>query len=372
MSQLKQSRAPIPSVFDNASFPDLGHLPTPESAANGVQHGGGQNTSQSHATNLSRMHMDKMEKLLSTVVQHQRRVKVPSHRIQMCRLTYKRGTMPTRLELLRKAVGYIRLSTGLQNKEDVSFGQQADLIRQDAQARGLTLLGIYEEIGSAASPKNFQRRVALQDAIRLAKDAGAMLMVSEPTRLFRNPGDVTHWFSKVNAPVYSVSDGRILGRRAFKEAARSGADFAANTRSGTREAVKHRPSPDGVKIRAARQAGQRNSLIQRQLQSEETARQISKVLSDSEGSGRMTHQELVDRLNHLRVPTQQGKEWTTSNIRRPRQAAELLLQEEAVLATEEFCPDAPTPSVLAPSSPVESLVDPDELALRKHPMFGVF
>ncbi len=280
--------------------------------------------------------------------------------------------MPTRLELIRKAIGYIRLSTGLQNKEDVSFGQQADLIRQDAQARGLTLLGIYEEVGSAASPENFQRRVALQDAIRLAKEEGAMLMVSEPTRLFRNPGDVPHWFSEVNVPVYSVSDGRILGRRALKEAARSGADVAENTRSGTREVVKHRPSPDCAKIRAARQAGQRNSLIQRQMRSEETARQISKVVSDAEGSGRMTHQELVDLLNHLRVPTQQGKEWTTSNIRRPRAMAERLLQEDAVLEAEEFCSGASTPAIQAPPSPVENLVDPDEMALRSHPLFGVF
>ncbi len=280
--------------------------------------------------------------------------------------------MPTRLELLRKAVAYIRLSTDLQNKEDVSFGQQANLIRQDAQARGVTLLGIYEEVGSAASPENFQRRVALQDAIRLAKGEGAMLMVSEPTRLFRNPSDVAHWFAEVKVPVYSVSEGRILGRRALKGAARSGADAAAKTRSGTREAVKHRPSPDGAKIRAARQAGQRNSLIQRQLRSEETARQISNVLSDAEGPGRMTHQELVDRLNHLRVPTQQGKEWTTSNIRRPRQAAERLLQEEAALEVEEFCVGEPTPAVQAPSTPVDSLVDTDELALRSHPMFGVF
>ena len=127
--------------------------------------------------------------------------------------------MVTSKDLQDKAIGYIRVSTEMQAVEDVSLGQQVDRIRECCQRRGVALLEVYEDVASAASVDGFARRDGLCSAVRRAHEEEAMLIVAEPTRLFRNVADVGNWLATVNVPVFSVAHGRILGRRALVSAA---------------------------------------------------------------------------------------------------------------------------------------------------------
>lgn len=290
--------------------------------------------------------------------------------------------MPTHVKTIEKAIGYIRISTDMQNVEDSSFGCQESLIREACARRGVSLLEIYEEVGSAAAQDSVQRRKGLQAAIRRAKEEGAMLVVAEPTRLFRNVESVRHWFANVDVKIFSVRHGGILGRTALKKIAQDGANFAAKTRAGTSAAKSSEAispsSPGGY----ARQLGQRNSEINRKLAAQERAKQVS-VIIEEHSSVRLSHQELADVLNERSIQTEQKTHRTSTNVRRTREAAEQVLAEQRDLESMPFFPhesELPSGDALKPSAQKEGQVvlgasdkeDEEERALRALPTFGMF
>jgi len=85
-----------------------------------------------------------------------------------------------------KAIGYTRLSTNLQLERDDSLNRQAARIREACASQGWELLRTFEDVASAVGKGTVSQRPGLRDALSLAKSEGAILVVTEPTRLFRN------------------------------------------------------------------------------------------------------------------------------------------------------------------------------------------
>lgn len=296
----------------------------------------------------------------------------------MCTPYLKDMLMPTHVKIPPKAIGYARLSTDLQKREDNTFGLQRESIKQACRKRNTVLLEVYEEVGSAASDNSVQDREELQSAIRRAQEEEAMLVVAEPTRLFRNEESVRYWFAEIKVPVFSVRHGRILGRRALKKAAVAGADFAAKTRAGTSEAKRAKPIPDTSETIAARQRGQRISMINRKVKSDELAKKIAVCIQEHDAE-RLSHKQLADILNKKGILTPQEKNWTSVNVRRHREAAEKYLAEQLDIEGEtasvrgsntEF--ELGKGSEASEEKSLNTVEEDEEEILRQNPNYGMF
>jgi hypothetical protein len=234
----------------------------------------------------------------------------------------------------RKAVGYIRLSTEKQAHGDTAFIRQAERIRRTCDRHGFDLLRIWEDVASAASPNSLRAREGLRNALAAAIQEDAILIITEPTRLFRHAADGAAWLKTNTVPVFSVEHGRIVGKRALITAFREGEAFADNARAGTSEAMK--------RVAATSDNAQRMSNIKNGRKSAETRRdkaqgnvfkvaQILRTIPDT----RLTHEELAQLLNRKGILTTRGDPFTKQTVRRVRKAAEEKNREDDAFDAEE-------------------------------------
>jgi hypothetical protein len=79
-----------------------------------------------------------------------------------------------RMKYKGKAVGYARVSTEGQATDGKGLHHQVDAIRNAAGTQRYELLGIYEEVASAASENGVTHRPALQDAASTSAREGAV------------------------------------------------------------------------------------------------------------------------------------------------------------------------------------------------------
>ena len=143
------------------------------------------------------------------------------------------------------AVGYIRVSTEKQARGDRNLEKQAESIRKACARRGMTLHGIYEDTASGADPLGLLRRGDLKAAADRARDEHAVLVIPEPTRIFRNVEAARAFLDTYDIPIFSVREGSFLKRRALLNAVARGEAAAQNIRKGTSEALAKRKT-DGV------------------------------------------------------------------------------------------------------------------------------
>ncbi|RLD05573.1 MAG: recombinase family protein [Chloroflexota bacterium] len=87
---------------------------------------------------------------------------------------------------MKKAIGYVRVSTEQQADEGISLEAQKGKIRAWCELNDYELVGIYEDAG--ISGKNITKRAGLQEALNLAKPDMA-LVVHSLSRLARSTKD---------------------------------------------------------------------------------------------------------------------------------------------------------------------------------------
>ena len=262
--------------------------------------------------------------------------------------------MRNRLISFDKAVGYIRLSTELQNDTPMPMERQASRVREASSTHGWNLLEIYDDVQSARGPHSLVRRPGLQDALKRAAEERAILVVSDASRLFRNVGEGMKTFRKFRVPVFSIADDKILTLKELGEAFRKGAEVADKSREGTSAAGKKTINRKLDHLPAATKA----SALSRKKRSIQIDQQISDILEENELHGKLKNRDFADLLNRRGILSGWTQPWTEAGIRRARKRAEYLLAEkrdlEAILDAEE------------------ELNEPVEQPYRGDPNYGMF
>ncbi len=87
---------------------------------------------------------------------------------------------------MQNVVGYIRVSTVRQEDEGASLEEQAHALRGYCDTKGMHLLSIEEDARSAAGAQGHLYRDGFQQAIRIAKENDAMILVPSVDRLARH------------------------------------------------------------------------------------------------------------------------------------------------------------------------------------------
>ena len=286
------------------------------------------------------------------------------------------------------AIGYIRVSTEKQAVDDTNLEKQAESIRKACARRGMTLLGIHEEVISGADPQGLDRREELKAAADRARAKHAVLVIPEPTRLFRDVEAARVFLDTYDIPIFSVREGRFMKRRALLNAVAKGAETVQNIRQGTSDALARKKiegvvfsdHPGRVKAAAA-------STKARKEKTDRIVLDIVRVMETVPFRHDLSHQKLADLLNLHGILTGQRKRWTRDGVRRPRAAAEAILREREEIANDNTVGELldqngnvvleadPPASVPDPVEPVEKpLTEKEEelAALSKLPTFGMF
>ena len=144
-------------------------------------------------------------------------------------------------------IGYIRVST--QHQADSGFGldAQTDAINTYARRYGKSVPSIHEDHTTGVGKDNHARREGLTDAIREATDLGVPLIITDISRLSRDPS-ILEELEKSKLTIVSISNGGIVSKKTLRAAIdRARFEAAEISRRSTEALVKAKSR--GVKER---------------------------------------------------------------------------------------------------------------------------
>lgn len=216
--------------------------------------------------------------------------------------------------------------------DDQNFERQAQRIRKACERRGLTLLGIFDDQASGADPLGAFRREGLIDAASRARAEKAVLVIPEPTRLFRNVEAARDFLSKLDVPVFSVREGRFLKGPALLRGIARGEASVHAIRLGTVEALAQKKA-EGVEFSNAevRKKAAKKSADVRSQQAENIAMRVAVILQSDPAYRDLSNRALADLLNRQRILTGWRRPWTEHSVRGARKKAmELIKMMEEV------------------------------------------
>ena len=291
---------------------------------------------------------------------------------------------------MQDVVGYIRVSTPRQAELGGSLDEQAYVLRGYSQEKKLNLLTIEEDDCSAAGAQGHLHRPGLREAIRIAKDKGAAILVPSVDRLARHPAVLEDIFVS-NVPVISIAERRRVGRSSLElllhDAQRERDEIAGRAREGMRRAKKR-----GVRLgnKTNLDIAQRNGAISNVARADRKTQELADFIERTPGWDKMALWEKVDELNRsgphnlISEKRDERRPWTVGSIRKPLKKAE----EEVVFRREI----EGEPVAIAPIRGWDSSLDvrddgsgmetgsllkenddlPTEIAYKDHPGFGKF
>lgn len=198
---------------------------------------------------------------------------------------------------LQDVVGYIRVSTSRQAELGGSLDEQAYVLRGYCQEKKLNLVTIEEDDCSAAGAQGHLYRPGLREAIRIAKDKGAAILVPSVDRLARHPAVLDDIFVS-NVPVISIAERRRVGRSSLElllhDAQRDCDEIAGRAREGMKRAKKR-----GVRLgsKTNLDIAQRNGAISNVARADRKTQELADFIERTPGWDNMVLWEKVDALN---------------------------------------------------------------------------
>lgn len=229
--------------------------------------------------------------------------------------------------LPQTVVGYIRVSTERQDAEADGLERQAERIRQFCQERGLICVFTFEDVGSAVADGNSSGRDGLMDAITLANNEGAGLLVTDLTRLDRNLLSISKSLGTLRVPLVSIRNGGVVDHLTVVEHITRGAVAAQNISEGTKKALKDRKKA-GVVLGSPgdKTAANKASAKVRGERAAEIVFQIADIMREDPAYVDLSVPALAKLLNRRGVRSGWGREWTPASVKPARKAALEVIQ----------------------------------------------
>jgi DNA invertase Pin-like site-specific DNA recombinase len=255
------------------------------------------------------------------------------------------GMKAKRAQAIGEAVvGYMRVSTTRQGDKGISLELQESAIYQFAQACGLPVLRIFQDVASGRGRSSIHRRDGLRQALAVCRKHDAILVVWDWSRLSREVSTEEVLLKLLPPPerVHSIRDDESF------DDARKHARFV--NAQEERDLISQRTivAMDQLK-RAGVSFGNPNirkvqvrGRVAWSDKSKEIARSIAAVLRSLPDWKALKRREIADELNKRGLLTGHDLRWNASRLRKPLELAEKMLRDE------------------------------DDDAMRKHPTYGLF
>lgn len=234
-----------------------------------------------------------------------------------------------------KAVGYIRVSTKGQETFGEGLEKQSLKIREWCKRRHIQLLGIFEDTASAVDKHSYSKRPGLQQAHKLALSEQAILVVFDPTRLFRNPEAAEYFFNNMPKKVYSIKNKRHLGQPKLREAFSKGGEHAANIKKGTQKGL-NRVKASGRSLGNPKNLNKSlaASIDSRRHRAQQVLEEFVAILKEDKSYQDLTRQGFADLLNRRGILSGAGNTWTSDSVRAKRKEAMSIIKEQEQLEAQ--------------------------------------
>lgn len=243
---------------------------------------------------------------------------------------------------MKDVVGYIRVSTPRQAELGGSLVEQAYVLRGYCDEKELNLLTIEEDDCSAAGAQGHLFRPGLRQAIQIAKEKRACLLVPRVDRLARHPAVLSEILES-GIPVMSIAERRRVGRRSLERllhnAQRDRDRIVGQAREGMARARKR-----GVKLgnRKNLDIAQRNGAISNVVRADRKATELADFIERTSGWDKLALREKVD-LTNLSGPhnlisetRNERRPWTIGSIRKPLKRAEAELDLRRAMENDPY------------------------------------
>lgn len=218
---------------------------------------------------------------------------------------------------MKKAVGYVRVSTEEQAREGVSLSMQEAKIRLYAQTYELELVEIIRDEGLSA--KSIKGRPGVQRALEMCY-AGevAALVVYKLDRLARNTGEALDIAEKLNrkgVSLQSVTEHldtqSAIGRLYFTFSTAIATFEREVIGERTKAALDHKKANGKVFNHAPYGYDAVDGNLQANLLEQDSLQFITQ--RRNEGA---TFRQIADGLNAKKIPSKTGKAWTHAAVRK--------------------------------------------------------
>lgn len=232
----------------------------------------------------------------------------------------------------RSFIGYTRVSTVGQQLKNGALDRQTSEIVQTCGRLSVPLEAVYDDMRSAVGPHSGAKRPGLMEALAHAQRIGGVLIVTDVTRLFRDPVVGMAVLGKFGVDVYSIAAGRIVNAAELRDGFDAGAERADAIHRGTMEklaALKSTGTPSTPRDHLL--AASKQSALSRKRTSLEVIEQIADILAEDLTYRSLKHPALAAMLNQRGIRTGWGREWTPGSLRRARSKALAVLSEREEL-----------------------------------------
>ncbi len=226
---------------------------------------------------------------------------------------------------MKRAIGYVRVSTRVQGQNGISLDAQSALLRDYAHQQSMDLLGICEDAQSAYNERS-SMRPGFREALSRATSEGLPILIVSVDRLSRSMKDLSLPDLSA-AEIISVKEGKV-GPRKLKKLVKAAEAASADAARLSREMVKSskttgREPGNKTNLKEAQRRGAVNNMLRSQRKVQELADFIAQNPSISLLSwlGRVEALNSAGILNLVSEVHDEKQLWTMQSLRRPFKAA---------------------------------------------------
>jgi hypothetical protein len=222
----------------------------------------------------------------------------------------------------RPAIGYIRVSTEKQDKEERGLERQTERLLQAAPGFGLKLTHIYDDTGSGRGAHNEQKRPGLMQSLREARVLGVPLIVTSASRLSRDWASFEKLAGAQSVQIVIVDEGGRVDRDQLMRGIQRAEDVGDAITEGASRAARGAPGAYrgfGDPEQASAAAGASAAL--RTRRHFDVIEELADVLEMEPKLQEVTHKELVEILNARGMLSSWSREWTYESLRKMRSVA---------------------------------------------------
>tara|TARA_R110002074_G_scaffold399684_2_gene593364 strand:+ start:151 stop:909 length:759 start_codon:yes stop_codon:yes gene_type:complete len=230
---------------------------------------------------------------------------------------------------LKKAIGYLRVSTEKQGKSGVGLDGQRIAIDAAAKGWGYHIVEWYQDVHTGRHYDSLNLRNGVQAAISHASTLNLPIFVDGLDRFSRHSETIEQIVAERKLHIISAKDGSlidpvILSSRAAR-AEHDGDLISQRTKQALDELKRQ-----GVKLGNTTNLheAQKKGAAGNKTRSENKANEIADLIRSQGNITSLTKQEIVDLLNGQGLTTGSGKQWTYAAVRRQLKMALYLIESE--------------------------------------------
>jgi DNA invertase Pin-like site-specific DNA recombinase len=236
---------------------------------------------------------------------------------------------------MKRAVGYIRVSSREQGQSGFGLASQRAEIEGFAKAAEYRIVQVYSEVASAVGGSSLERRQVLRDAIAHAKGKGWPLIISRLNRLSRDVNEIDTLALGSGVEIISArtdADSRYVKIRTEAALIQKETEMRQErTRAGIARA-RQRGVTFGNKVNLP-EAGRLGVETNKKL-AQDRRQELQPVISQLRAKGATTGAEIARLLNARGLRTPRGQPWTDANIRRVLRDMEQVARDRSAAEAE--------------------------------------